>query len=364
MALVDAELLERLRLVEDGGVARLQPALGYDAIRISEALTSIAGVLVVDRARINDQLAGNAIALVSLRDAFRFAETLSQAHSLNVDEAVGVADQHAVALSWRLIEKLGIVDSLGVNAIYQASVAYTLRLADTLARFFAAEVSDAFAAGDTLLARAAALGVARDGIGIAPTLQPMLLLNVVVDDDVAVDDEQLIQMLFNPTVVEGIAVKAGYLGPNGSFTTWAMNTRTGAVTEYADFTFNSLAKVGRSYFGASEDGLYELRGDDDDGDDIIARIRGGYLQFGGPKLSRLKEAYIAARGEGDWVLRVLTGDGEVYNYAVTNRSMRSTKVHMGKGQRARYFAYELISAGQDFDLDTLEFVPLVVQRRV
>jgi hypothetical protein len=44
--------------------------------------------------------------------------------------------------------------------------------------------------------------------------------------------------------------------------------------------------------------------------------------------------------------------------------MRSTKFHMGKGQRSRYFAFELISAGQDFDLDTLEFVPLVVQRRV
>jgi hypothetical protein len=37
---------------------------------------------------------------------------------------------------------------------------------------------------------------------------------------------------------------------------------------------------------------------------------------------------------------------------------------MGKGQRARYFAFELISAGQDFDLDTIEFVPIVVQRRV
>jgi hypothetical protein len=49
---------------------------------------------------------------------------------------------------------------------------------------------------------------------------------------------------------------------------------------------------------------------------------------------------------------------------VSTRSMRSTKVHMGKGQRARYFSFELISTGGDFDLDTLEFVPIVVQRRV
>ena len=44
--------------------------------------------------------------------------------------------------------------------------------------------------------------------------------------------------------------------------------------------------------------------------------------------------------------------------------MKTTKVNMGKGLRARYFAYELISTGQDFDLDSVEFVPLVAQRRV
>jgi hypothetical protein len=37
---------------------------------------------------------------------------------------------------------------------------------------------------------------------------------------------------------------------------------------------------------------------------------------------------------------------------------------MGKGLRSRYFAFELVSTGQDFDLDTLEFIPLVADRRV
>ena len=44
--------------------------------------------------------------------------------------------------------------------------------------------------------------------------------------------------------------------------------------------------------------------------------------------------------------------------------MKTTKVNLGKGLRARYFAFELVSTGQDFDLDTLEFIPLVAQRRV
>src|SRR5690606_33481148 len=129
----------------------------------------------------------------------------------------------------------------------------------------------------------------------------------------------------------------GYLAPNGSITTWAMNTRTGAVTEYGNYAFNSFANFGNVYLGASDQGVHELRGDTDDGEDIIARLRSGYLQFGGTHLSRLKAAYISARGEGDVYLKIITADGAEYVYTVPTREMRSTKVHMGKGQRARYF---------------------------
>jgi hypothetical protein len=39
-------------------------------------------------------------------------------------------------------------------------------------------------------------------------------------------------------------------------------------------------------------------------------------------------------------------------------------VPLGKGLRARYFSFELISDGADFDMDAIEFIPLVSHRRV
>lgn len=88
------------------------------------------------------------------------------------------------------------------------------------------------------------------------------------------------------------------------------------------------------------------------------------MQFGSVQLSRLKAAYLGMRGAGEYVLRIETGDGSIYDYGVSARDMRTTKVHMGKGQQARYFAFELLGSGADFDLDSIEFVPLVKQRRV
>jgi hypothetical protein len=193
---------------------------------------------------------------------------------------------------------------------------------------------------------------------------PKLILRVIASDTLNVSDAALVRQILRATVLEGIEISAAYVAPNGSITTWTMNTRTTAVSEYRNYPFNSFARVGHKYLGAAADGIYELDGDTDNGTAIIATLRSGLAQMAGSHLGGIKAAYIAARGTGSWVMRIITGHGEVYNYGVTNQSMRSTKIHIGKGLRARYFAFELVSSGQDFDLDSLEFLPIINDRRV
>ena len=149
-----------------------------------------------------------------------------------------------------------------------------------------------------------------------------------------------------------------------SHTTWAVNTNTGAVTEYTNYDFNSFAQMGLKYLGASSNGLYELNGDTDAGTSIIGQLKSGLLQFSGSRFTGFKAAYLGVRGTGDVLLKLVTGDGVTRTYTVTLDSMRTTKVTMGKGIRARYFSFELIGTGQDFDVDTVEFVPIMAQRRV
>jgi hypothetical protein len=173
-----------------------------------------------------------------------------------------------------------------------------------------------------------------------------------------------LQAIFSPEINEGLEITALYLAPGSEITTWAVNTRTAAVSEYTNFEFNSFAQMGNKYLAASSTGLYELVGDDDAGTDIIARIKSGLMQWGSSRFTLFKAAYLGVRGPGDFVLRMETGDGTTYDYSVTTTDMRTTKVRLGKGLRTRYFAFELISDGQDFDLDSIEFVPLVAERRV
>lgn len=335
-----------------------------ESLQITDSSAFLYGTLLVERLRMVETVSPNTISNMALGDITRLVDAILRTYPEEMSEVVAMEQTMLAQAAVQILERLRLVDTMIGVARYRLGVAEAFRLADGLLRFFGADLADGMVFGQTLVARTLAIATATETLTVGDAIAPRLLIAATTAEGVEIDAVQALTALYQPVMLEGFSLTAGYVSPDGTVTTWAMNTRSGAVTEYSDYNFNSFTRIGNKYYGAAADGLYELHGDTDDGDDIIARIRSGFMQFGGTRLSRLKSAYIAARGEGDFVLRIETAEGVQYDYAVATRNMRSTKVHMGKGQRARYFAFELISAGQDFDLDTLEFVPIVVQRRV
>jgi hypothetical protein len=364
MAVVDTDLSEALRFVPVDGVILAQPAAALDSVRVGESLLAYYGAVIAERLGVLGATTANEIGHVTLSDVIDIVGSLYRAEMISLADGVGVAQLEVLQRAVGIVEQLGLSEALQGAGAYHMSLTQGFRLLTSLGNFFGVDIAEDLGLNDSLFARALHFAGVTDVVDIDNFLVPQVFFHVALEDGVDIEPVQLLNMIWQPTLLEEIEFEAGYLAPNGSFTAWAMNTRTGAVTEYDNFVFNSFAQVGNLCLGASDSGLYELRGDDDDGADIVARIKGGFLQFGGTQLSRLKEAYIATTGDGQFVLKIRTKDGLEYNYSVDARSGRSAKVHMGKGQRSRYFGFELISAGQDFDLDTLEFVPIVVQRRV
>lgn len=359
-----ATLTEALRVgwgldIHRGYLATLQ-----DDIETGDELTPYYGMVFTEMLRIGAVLRPNQLLNLTVTDAVSLVDQIRLIFPADVVEALNVTDAITPQFAIALVEQLQLSGQIQSGGRYNLALTERMRLRDSLGRFFGADVIEELALDDALTVRAKLVEGLSDTIEIEVETAPRFVISAKLTDGLDIDVTDAVAMLFSPTLTEGIEISTGYLAPDGSFSTWAMNVHTGAVTEYDNYAFNSFAQIGNRYLGASETGLYELNGDDDDGDDIIARLRSGFMQFGGTHLSRLKAAYIAARGEGDVILRIITGDGVTYDYQASTRNMRSTKVDMGKGQRARYFAFELITAGQDFDLDTLEFVPIVVQRRV
>ena len=268
-------------------------------------------------------------------------------------------------LGFRVREGVGVGGDPTPAVLYQRGVLDQLRARDYADLGMGGVIAEAIGIAGTLQGDALFYQLLADTVGAGDTITSApLILQVVADEGVAIEGTDALQMLYDGRLSDTISLTAVYPSVGGSVTTWALNTKTGALTEYSDYAFNSFARLDGKHIAASSEGLYELTGDTDDGQDIVAEMESALVQMAGSRFTSFRAAYLAVRGGGQFVLRLETGDGKTYNYAVTADDMATTKINLGKGLRARYFSFTLISSGQDFDLEALEFVPIAAQRRV
>ena len=303
---------------------------------------------------------------VSAQDAQALADQARIGRVVGVSDAVGLARAVAVARGLALGEQLTLQPIINPDAKFGVTATERLRLADSLRNFFGGEILDVIGIALSQQATKRVTPIVTEAGTVTETVARKLVLQITSTDTVGVDEAEQLQSKFRPTLSDVVGIVGGQFDLNDSTTTWAVNARTGAVTEYLNYPFNSFAEMGQGrYIAASSTGIYQLHGDDDDGTPIVARVKSGLAQFSGSLFIGLKAVYLGMRGSGEVFLKLETGDGSSFTYQTTVASMETTKVLVGKGLRTRYLSFELVNKdGQDFDLDTVEFVPMWAQRRV
>lgn len=162
----------------------------------------------------------------------------------------------------------------------------------------------------------------------------------------------------------GVRVRVG----DEMFVGYAMNLRSGAVTEYDNFPFNSMAVIGGKPYGAAPDGIYRLEGDDDAGTPIDASVRTGAIAF--DQLSRAPYARMVFTADGQLLFRTITMDGgrrKETTYRMERRPLGTaveTRVDMAKGTTGTVWAFELVNEdGAYFEADALQVWVVPLTRR-
>lgn len=154
----------------------------------------------------------------------------------------------------------------------------------------------------------------------------------------------------------------------GTFIGYAMNVRNAAVTEYANYPFNSFAIVGGRPYGATVTGLYRLEGDDDDGLPIDAMVRTGQLNF--ENLTKVPNGWIMLKADGSMIMKTIVTDGGAKKenwYRMKGRPEGEpveSRFDIAKGLTGTYWQWELVNEdGAYFELDVVKVWPLRLQRR-
>lgn len=147
---------------------------------------------------------------------------------------------------------------------------------------------------------------------------------------------------------------------------WVVNTHTLGLSRYTGYAFNSVG----GGFGVRSDGIYRLEGADDAGTAIPAWLETGLLDFGSAHKKQVPEAFLGVANDGRLLLKVTTSqDGKLvedwYEATVVNEAADNTRCKIGRGLKARYWKFRLENVrGSDFELESLEIRPVVLERRL
>ncbi len=305
---------------------------------------------------------------INLRDSISLAfealvaenVTLSTAFDIDVEKIVAIVDGLQLA---------GIVDSRLTASI---SVSSALMILDLLNADAGPNASSTFDITDPAIQnRLAAIVSQVDSLLLAEEANMQYTAVVVLTENFNLEGSGgAVGTLFE-SLTESINFDVViYIGGVPYFG-WSTETTNRASARYENFPFNSLARIGEHYLGASDDGLYLLGGADDAGSPIPAFILTGELDFDSPHLKRVTDAFIGCTSEGRLVLKVITTQDGVRKerwYKSTNAAIgndRDARIELGVGVKSRYWQFQLCNEdGNDLELDRMDLEVIRLSRRV
>jgi hypothetical protein len=346
------------------GVGFHEPFLAYDYA---------AGAIVDELIKIHGTTQLQFIYSQAVLERLKWLDTVLKGQAVGLTDHLNLHLAQVFAQAVLVTQKLGLHDVQVVNSFSQLSLLDRLLFDPVILDFFGLGGIDGIGIADVFSAQFMFNKTLTQDLGFQPTLSETALFLRVVDDDITIEDAQVLTGIYQGTLDDNISISIGMFDPGGGFTTWAVNTRTNALTEYSNFQFNSFAKIGNEYYGANDDGLWLLNSETDAGANIVSDVKGGLLAFGDSKYTQFDGIYLGLRTSDnarDWLLKIHTPgtqslpEGATYVYQFVANEYRTTRINTGKGIRTRFFSWELITPGPDFSLDSVEFVPLISKRRV
>lgn len=335
-ALYRVVLDERFTLSAPATTAAESERLIVEDVRIGERLGAVLLVLIAEGLRIGDDPVATYTAIATVREAMLVAgvvDTMAEAESIIASAIVLGASTDAVFRE-TIAELVGVGDDLGAQVRAVQSLIDGLRL--------------------TASAANTAVGV------------------VAVRDGVAITEGATSTAEAVNVIAEALRVGLRITLDTGEYVAWTINTESRAVARYENFPFNSFAIHGGRVLGATPAGIFALEGQDDDGEDIAARVRFALTQMGSGQLKRMEAAYLGYTATGGLILKLVTTTDkrarEARLFRLTPRQAgidHEARVKFGRGTKSVYYGFEIENIdGADFGLDVVKVLPLILERRI
>lgn len=343
-----------------------------DSIELDETYLYINTInkLIKERSTLGDTINSQAMFGKTFTDAVSLQELVSIAHQNIVTDGINLEEIYLSVrtISRQIKEHPILKESLYNQAMFSTAIYTALALHVVVQGGKGGSVSELMESIDSVILAAELAIIHNEFVNISAEANTFRAMQIMHKEIASVGDTSLQSLIASIQVTEQLPFQISFNTGDAAYTGWVMNTKTFAVTEYDSFPFNSFTTHDGVSYGANEQGLYRLEGDDDAGVPIAARAKLGLTNFNKSVLKRLDNVYIGLRADGLMVLKVETEGGvtRFYQLEGKNEMLHRRRIHpLAKGHKAVWWQFEIANVdGADFEVSEIEFVPVMLSRSV
>jgi hypothetical protein len=359
-------------IVESLAVSDLSSPIGftplYDNISFTNLVSGVlGGILLTESLILKDILVSRSITREAVTELIRLLDQLAIGLSASATDNIALSE----ALSSAILKLNEVRDAISLNdssnnsAVLVNFLVTSLNLLNSISLDAFQSVVDAIAFSNTVITIYEALGLAIESLVVEDSsstsnayivsLNSSLLLSNSASSNGVLSNQLVDQLFFVIKDKEG-----------DTYSTYLFSPETSSVSTYSNYNFDSSTKFGDKYLFSNNSGLYEYGADTDNLEEIVLNLLFPTMSFGSTNLKSIPQIYLGISNNEEAFLKVrVDGKAEV-NYRLNKRTseLQTQKIAIGKGLIGRYFQFELISSATQFNLDSIDFLPIELKRKL
>ncbi len=327
-----------------------------DSIDFEDSLSEVLGLMISDWITLVDSQANNWNGVDTINDRIMLYDIADKYMTIadTIEDGLEVVDTNSWVLMVTVLEYLWFNSLAAGMKTMASSVNETIDLGDSPDAALAFIIEETLSAVDAMSVIATFIGNVQDALGIADAASYLKMLGATAEDSLvfvdAVSNQGTLYSAIYDTLRMNVSVEIG----GEIYECYVLNTPKFMPSMYSGYDFNSYCVFENRAFGANDEGIYELDGDTDAGEEIHTGAILNQTDFGSRNQKRLRRAYLGISGNSPvMVVETEEGERQVYNIDAQGKTVISREL--------KSKSWKLSIA--DFDeLDTIKLIPVILSK--
>lgn len=306
--------------------------------------------------------------LEALSSFISILDSLGISYNNNISENLTINDNTSPLFNiiLEIVESLNLESSEGNTVRLYSAILEAINILETTNWGLAAGVTDTLILTDTLSALYKLLESIISEVIIGDTLSSNYVVLVGLSESFDLNEAATTKATLKNAISESFIIKIPSVEGGDTYLAYLLSPETNLVSNYNNFNFKGCTKFNDKYLFINRTGLYEYGGTTDAGSSIRAEIETVAFSFDTSNLKQVPAIYLGVTSDNTFILKVrVDGKGEcTYKLNKRTNNLQTQKVDIGKGLIGRYFQFEIITEATQFDLESIDFYPVALKRKL